>query len=81
MSKEEEAVFLAPFFEKAAKGGILVVGEIKKVPGMEQYMVCGDKGTLIAEGTCVNVTLISSAQETAREVVACARQESPKIRC
>ena len=30
MSKEEEARFLAPFFEKAAKGGILVVGEIKK---------------------------------------------------
>jgi len=30
MSKEEESLFLAPFFEKAAKGGILVVGEIKK---------------------------------------------------
>ena len=30
MSKEEEAAFLAPFFEKAAQGGILVVGEIKK---------------------------------------------------
>jgi transposase len=30
MSKEEEAKFLAPFFEKATKGGILVVGEIKK---------------------------------------------------
>ncbi len=29
MSKDEEAGFLAPFFEKAAKGGILVVGEIK----------------------------------------------------
>ena len=30
MSKEEKAAFLAPFFDKAAKGGILVVGEIKK---------------------------------------------------
>ncbi len=31
MSREEEAEFLAPFFEKASKGGILVVGEIKRV--------------------------------------------------
>lgn len=30
MSKEEEEAFLAPFFDKAAVGGILVVGEIKK---------------------------------------------------
>ena len=30
MSKEEEVLFLAPFFENAAKGGILVVNEIKK---------------------------------------------------
>lgn len=30
MTKEEEARFLAPFFEKATNGGILVVGEIKK---------------------------------------------------
>lgn len=30
MSYEEEVAFLAPFFEKAAEGGILVVGEIKK---------------------------------------------------
>ena len=30
MTREEEARFLAPFFEKAANGGILVVGEIKK---------------------------------------------------
>ena len=30
MSLEEEAAFLAPFFEKASKGGILVVGEIKQ---------------------------------------------------
>jgi transposase len=30
MSYEEEIAFLAPFFEKAAKGGILVVGEIKQ---------------------------------------------------
>jgi len=30
MSKEEEAAFLAPFFDKAAQGGILVVGEIKR---------------------------------------------------
>jgi len=30
MSLEEEKEFLAPFFEKAAAGGILVVGEIKK---------------------------------------------------
>lgn len=30
MSKEEEAAFLAPFFDKAAVGGILVVAEIKK---------------------------------------------------
>jgi transposase len=29
MSKEEENDFLAPFIEKARKGGILVVGEIK----------------------------------------------------
>lgn len=30
MSLEEEGQFLAPFFDKAAVGGILVVGEIKK---------------------------------------------------
>lgn len=30
MSFEEEVAFLAPFFEKASKGGILVVGEIKQ---------------------------------------------------
>jgi transposase len=30
MPVEEEAAFLAPFLEKAAKGGILVVGEIKR---------------------------------------------------
>lgn len=30
MSVEEEKRFLAPFLEKAAKGGILVVGEIKR---------------------------------------------------
>jgi transposase len=30
MSKEEEAAFLAPFIDKAGKGGILVVGEIKQ---------------------------------------------------
>lgn len=30
MSYDEERAFLAPFFEKAAKGGILVVGEIKR---------------------------------------------------
>lgn len=30
MSYEEEVAFLAPFFERAAKGGILVVGEIKQ---------------------------------------------------
>ena len=30
MSFEEEVEFLAPFFEKAARGGILVVGEIKQ---------------------------------------------------
>jgi len=30
MSYEEEVAFLAPFFEKAVKGGILVVGEIKR---------------------------------------------------
>lgn len=30
MSQQEESLFLAPFFEKAAKGGILVVSEIKK---------------------------------------------------
>lgn len=30
MSLEEERVFLAPFLDKAASGGILVVGEIKK---------------------------------------------------
>jgi len=29
MSREEEAAFLMPFFEKAGKGGILVVSEIK----------------------------------------------------
>lgn len=29
MNHEEEVAFLAPFFEKASKGGILVVGEIK----------------------------------------------------
>ena len=30
LSREEEAAFLAPFFEKAKAGGILVVGEIKQ---------------------------------------------------
>jgi len=30
MSVEEEKAFLAPFLEKAATGGILVVGEIKR---------------------------------------------------
>ncbi len=30
MSIEEEREFLAPFFEKASQGGILVVGEIKE---------------------------------------------------
>jgi transposase len=30
MSPEEEEAFLAPFFDKAKEGGILVVGEIKK---------------------------------------------------
>ena len=30
MTREEEAVFLEPFFEKAKSGGILVVGEIKQ---------------------------------------------------
>jgi transposase len=30
MTFEEEVAFLAPFFEKASKGGILVVGEIKE---------------------------------------------------
>ena len=30
MSKEEEAAFLAPFFDKAARGGILIVSEIKQ---------------------------------------------------
>lgn len=29
MSKEEEEAFLAPYLEKAVRGGILVVGEIK----------------------------------------------------
>jgi transposase len=30
MSVEEEKEFLAPYFEKAASGGILIVGEIKQ---------------------------------------------------
>lgn len=30
MSRKEEAEFLEPFFDKAAKGGVLVVGEIKR---------------------------------------------------
>lgn len=30
MSYEEEVAFLAPYFERAVQGGILVVGEIKK---------------------------------------------------
>ena len=30
LTREEEAAFLAPFFEKAKVGGILVVGEIKQ---------------------------------------------------
>jgi transposase len=30
MSPNEEIAFLAPFFDKASKGGILVVGEIKR---------------------------------------------------
>jgi hypothetical protein len=36
MSREEEALFLAPFFEKAEKGGILIVGEIKKT--LDQHL-------------------------------------------
>jgi transposase len=30
MTREEEAAFLAPFFDKAKVGGILIVGEIKQ---------------------------------------------------
>jgi len=30
MSKEEEAIFLAPFFEKEVRNGVLVVGDVKK---------------------------------------------------
>lgn len=30
MSKEEEAIFLAPFFEKEVSCGLLVVGDVKK---------------------------------------------------
>lgn len=30
MSKEEEAIFLAPFFEQEVRCGILVVGDVKK---------------------------------------------------
>ena len=30
MTQDEEAEFLAPFFEQARTGGILVVGEIKR---------------------------------------------------
>jgi transposase len=30
MSQKEEAEFLAPFFDKAAQGGILVVAQVKK---------------------------------------------------
>ena len=30
MTCDEEVAFLAPFFEKAKEGGILVVGEIKR---------------------------------------------------
>lgn len=30
MTPDEEVAFLAPFFEKAKAGGILVVGEIKR---------------------------------------------------
>ena len=30
MSKEEEAAFLAPFFDQATQGGILIVSEIKR---------------------------------------------------
>lgn len=30
MTESDEAAFLAPFFDKASRGGILVVGEIKK---------------------------------------------------
>lgn len=30
MDKGEEAAFLAPFYDKAAQGGILVAGEIKR---------------------------------------------------
>ena len=30
MTRDEEAAFLAPFFEKAKVGGILIVGEIKR---------------------------------------------------
>lgn len=30
MTRDEEAAFLAPFFEKAKVGGILIVGEIKQ---------------------------------------------------
>jgi hypothetical protein len=30
MTRDEEAAFLAPFFEQAKVGGILIVGEIKQ---------------------------------------------------
>ena len=30
MTRDEEAAFLAPFFERAKVGGILIVGEIKR---------------------------------------------------
>ena len=30
MSKEENTVFFAPYFEKMARGGILMIGEIKQ---------------------------------------------------
>jgi len=36
MSIEEEKIFLAPFLDKAVKGGILVVGEIHNA--LEQYL-------------------------------------------
>ena len=45
MTRDEEAAFLAPFFEKAKIGGILIVGEIKqaldvRVGGQSGVGVC-----------------------------------------
>jgi acyl-coenzyme A thioesterase PaaI-like protein len=47
MTRDEDAAFLAPFFEKAKVGGILVVGEPARVGGIKAvWRISQKRGTL-----------------------------------